>query len=115
MVLNNDKYFASKARDIDEFRAQLRLYATECETRVEDLRNSVNELNTSFIQLQRGTGYSNNSDITVAEMRKFELQAVKEKLDHTLASNYEIREQLRKQLKSMLITQQERWKPSNVA
>ncbi|KAI3495463.1 hypothetical protein L1887_37804 [Cichorium endivia] len=102
-----DKYFALKAREIDEFRARAEIFATECQRRVEELRNCVNELNSSFLQLQHSAGYSNNSDLTAAELRKSELQATKEKLDRSLASNYNTRAQLQKQLKSLLISQKE--------
>ncbi|XP_076896663.1 uncharacterized protein LOC143549699 [Bidens hawaiensis] len=109
-----DKYFGLKAREIDEFRVQSEIFATECQRRVEESRNCVNELNSSFIQLQHSARYSNNSDLAAAEMRKSELQAMKEDLDRRLASNYETRAQLQKQLKSMLISQKEWRKPSNV-
>ncbi|KAK1420355.1 hypothetical protein QVD17_21884 [Tagetes erecta] len=109
-----DTYFAMKAHDIDEFRVQAEIFAVECQKRVEELRNCVNELNSRFIQLQHSAGCSNNSDLAAAEMRKSELQAMKEKLDRRLASNYETRAQLQKQLKSMLISQKELRKSSNV-
>ncbi|KAI3710013.1 hypothetical protein L2E82_39786 [Cichorium intybus] len=102
-----DKYFALKAREIDEFRARAEIFATECQWCAEELRNCVNELNSSFLQLQHSTGYSNNSDLTAAELRKSELQATKENLDRRLASNYNTRAQLQKQLKSLLISQKE--------
>ncbi|KAJ0927406.1 hypothetical protein HanRHA438_Chr04g0182521 [Helianthus annuus] len=100
-----DKYYALKVGDIHEFRVRAETFATDCERRVEELRSCVNELNSSFIQLQHSAGCSNSSDIAAAEMRKFELQAMKENLDRRLASNYETRAQLQKQLKSMLISQ----------
>ncbi|XP_076919106.1 uncharacterized protein LOC143579790 [Bidens hawaiensis] len=109
-----DKYFGLKAREIEEFRVRSEVFATECQRRVEELRNCVNELNSSFIQLQHSAGYSNNSDLAAAEMRKSKLEAMKEDLDRRLASNYEKRAQLQKQLKSMLISQKEWRKPSNV-
>ncbi|KAI3800743.1 hypothetical protein L1987_28837 [Smallanthus sonchifolius] len=109
-----DKYFALKAREIDEFRIRSEIFATECQRRVEEMRNCVNELNSSFIHLQHSAGYSDNSDLAAAELRKSELQAMKENVDRRLASNYETRAQLQKQLKSMLISQKEWRKPSNV-
>ncbi|KAL8236033.1 hypothetical protein R6Q59_017114 [Mikania micrantha] len=100
-----DKYYALKTRDIDEFRVKAEIFSTECERRVEELRCCVNELNSSFIQLQHSTGYTEDSDLAAAEMRKSELLAMKENLDRKLASNYETKAQLQKQLKSMLISQ----------
>ncbi|KAL8192286.1 hypothetical protein R6Q57_027953 [Mikania cordata] len=55
-----DKYYALKARDIDEFRVKAEIFSTECERRVEELRCCVNELNSCFIQLQHSIGYSEN-------------------------------------------------------
>ncbi|KAI3680953.1 hypothetical protein L6452_35733 [Arctium lappa] len=110
-----DKYFALKVRDVDEFRARAEIFGAQCQRRVEELRNCVNELNSSFIQLQHSAGYSNNSDIAAAEMRKSELQAAKDNLDRRLASNYRIKAQLQKQLKSFLISRKEWRKSSNVA
>ncbi|KAK9055981.1 hypothetical protein SSX86_027068 [Deinandra increscens subsp. villosa] len=109
-----DRYYALKARDIDEFRVKSEIFATECQRRVEELRDCVKELNSSFIQLQHSAGYSNNPELAAAEMRKSQLQAVKENLDRSLASNYETRAQLQKQLKSMLISQKELRKPLDV-
>lgn len=42
---DKDRYFASKARDIDEFRARSEKFATERKMRVDELRNCVNEVN----------------------------------------------------------------------
>ncbi|KAD3068889.1 hypothetical protein E3N88_36769 [Mikania micrantha] len=95
-----DKYYALKTRDIDEFRVKAEIFSTECERRVEELRCCVNELNSSFIQLQHSTGYTEDSDLAAAEMRKSELLAMKENLDRKLASNYETKAQLQKQLKN---------------
>ncbi|KAL4563482.1 hypothetical protein LXL04_027525 [Taraxacum kok-saghyz] len=110
-----DKYYALKAREINEFRARAEIFATDCQMRVEELMNCIKELNSSFIQLQHTSEYSNYSELTEAEMRKSELQATKESLDRRLASNYNTRAQLQKQLKSLLISQKQWRKPSNVA
>nr|XP_043640114.1 uncharacterized protein LOC122611196 [Erigeron canadensis]XP_043640115.1 uncharacterized protein LOC122611196 [Erigeron canadensis]XP_043640116.1 uncharacterized protein LOC122611196 [Erigeron canadensis] len=109
-----DKYYALKAHDIDEFRAQAEKFETECEKRVGALRNCLNELNFSFVQLQKNAGCSENDELIAAEMRKFELQAVKENLDRKLASNYETKAQLQKQLRRILISQNKRREPHHV-
>lgn len=67
--------------------------------------HSFYQLQSSFIQLQHSAGYSNNPDLAAAEMRKSELQATKASLDRKLASNYNTRAQLQKQLKSLLLSQ----------
>ncbi|KAD3068886.1 hypothetical protein E3N88_36766 [Mikania micrantha] len=64
-----DKYYALKARDIDEFRVKAEIFSIECERRVEELRCCVNELNSCFIQLQHSIGYSENPYLAAAEMR----------------------------------------------
>lgn len=52
--------------------------------------------------------YLDNSQIAAAEMRKSELLAEKENLDRSLATNYQIRAQLQKQLQSILIMQNQK-------
>ncbi|PWA55881.1 hypothetical protein CTI12_AA425370 [Artemisia annua] len=106
-----DKYYALKRRDIDEFRAKADTLLTDYQKRVEELRSCVNELNSSYIGLQRSGGYSDNGDLAAAEMRKCELEAVKQSLDRKLVHNYETKAQLEKQLKSILISQKEQKKP----
>lgn len=62
---------------------------------------------------QGKTRYLDNSEIAAAEMRKSELLANKDNLDRSLATNYQIREQLQKQLQNILIMQnQERENPT---
>ena len=72
-------------------------------------------MNSSYIGLQRSGGYSDNGDLAAAEMRKCELEAVKQSLDRKLAQHYETKAQLEKQLKSILISQKEQKKPYTVA
>ncbi|KAK3016278.1 hypothetical protein RJ639_007350, partial [Escallonia herrerae] len=100
-----DKYFASKTREMEEFRMQVEKFGGECRRSVEELRNLVMELRSSFIELQGKSGCSNNSEIAIAEMRKSELLAMKEKIERSLAFNYYLRTQLQKQLQSILISQ----------
>lgn len=63
------------------------------------------QLNSAFVKLQGNNGYLCNSEIAPAEMRKSELVAVKENLDKHLASNYQLKSELQKQLQSLLSTQ----------
>ncbi|KAK2988487.1 hypothetical protein RJ640_007420 [Escallonia rubra] len=100
-----DKYFASKTREMKEFSTQVEKFGGECRRSVEELRNLVMELRSSFMELQGKSGCSNNSEIATAEMRKSELLAIKEKIERSLASNYYLRTQLQKQLRSILISQ----------
>lgn len=57
------------------------------------------------MKLQGNIRHSDNSELAAAEMRKSQLLAEKENLDRTLASNYQRRAQLQKQLQSILMTQ----------
>ncbi|XP_024993282.1 uncharacterized protein LOC112527033 isoform X4 [Cynara cardunculus var. scolymus] len=43
-----DKYFALKVRDVDEFRARSEIFVAQCQRRVEELRDCVNEVHTSI-------------------------------------------------------------------
>lgn len=53
------------------------------------------------MKFQGGNEYFYNSEIEVTEKRKSELMAVKENLDGNLASNYQLRAQLQKQLQNI--------------
>lgn len=68
------------------------------------------------MELQGKNGNLHNSEIAAAEMKKTELLTLKENSDRRLASNYQIRAQLQKQLQSILLTQnEERRKLSQIA
>lgn len=58
------------------------------------------------MKLQGNIRHSDNSELAAAEMRKSQLLAEKENLDRTLASNYQRRAQLQKQLQSILLMTQ---------
>ena len=61
------------------------------------------QLKSSFMEIQGNNKCFNSSEIAAAEMRKSELLAAKENLHGSLASNYQIRAQLQKQLHRMLL------------
>lgn len=70
------------------------------------------QLRSSFLEVKRNNRNSCDSEISAAELKKSELVAAKENLDRRLASNYQIKAQLQKQLQNILVTQaQERGKP----
>ena len=54
------------------------------------------------MELQGNNGHFNSSEIAAAEVRKSQLLAAKENLSRSLASNYQIKAQLQKQLHSIL-------------
>lgn len=73
------------------------------------------QLKSTFTELKGNIGYSNNTQLAAAEMRKSELLAVKQNLDRNMASSYQTKAQLQKQLRSILITQnQEGRNPSEL-
>ncbi|XP_028764783.1 uncharacterized protein LOC114722834 [Neltuma alba] len=110
---NKDSFYETKRIEMKEFKDNAGRFVVECRTEVENLRQRVNELRSSFLELKRNNRNSCDSEITAAEMRKSELVAAKENLDRRLASNYQIKAQLQKQLQNILVTQaQERSKPS---
>lgn len=61
------------------------------------------QLKSSFVKLQGNIGH--DSEVAAAEIRKSKLLAEKKNMECRLASSYQIRAQLQKQLHSMLMTQ----------
>ncbi|KAK9267529.1 hypothetical protein L1049_009957 [Liquidambar formosana] len=108
-----ERLYALKSLEMTEFRKNVEKFVMECQMRVEELRDGVNKLKSIFMELQGNNGCLQNSEIAAAEMRKTELLSLKENLDRSLASNYQIRAQLQKQIQNILMTQnQERRKLS---
>nr|GLL30191.1 spindle assembly abnormal protein 6 homolog isoform X1 [Ipomoea trifida] len=99
------KYYASESKEMDEFMEQVENFALECQVQIEELRSHANELKLIFSELKGNINHSNNSEIAAAERRKSELLTVKESVDRDLALNYQLREQLRRQLLNLLINQ----------
>ncbi|KAF5944611.1 hypothetical protein HYC85_018688 [Camellia sinensis] len=97
-----ERFYGLKWREMEEFWAYVENFAVDCRMEVQELRNRVNELKSSFVELQGNNGYLSSAEIA-AEMRKSELLAAKENLDRSLASNYQIKAQLQKQLHCMLL------------
>ncbi|KAK4259191.1 hypothetical protein QN277_005547 [Acacia crassicarpa] len=109
---NKDSFYETKRIEMKEFKDNAERFVVECRIEVENLRQRVNELRSSFLELKRNNRNSCDSEISTAEMRKSELVAAKENLDRRLASNHQIKAQLQKQLQNILVTQaQERSKP----
>ncbi|KAL0011666.1 hypothetical protein SO802_006774 [Lithocarpus litseifolius] len=97
-----DRFYESKSCEMKEFKENVEKFVVECQMRVEELRNTVKELQSSITKLQGDSGYFNNSEISAAEMRNSELIDVKKNLDRNLASNYQKRAQLHEQLQKIL-------------
>lgn len=59
------------------------------------------KLKSTFLELQGHNGYMSNSEIAEEEMKRAELLAMKESLAKSLASNYQTRAELQKQVENM--------------
>ncbi|XP_039065046.1 centromere protein F [Hibiscus syriacus] len=107
-----DKFYELKISEINEFRQNVERYSMETRNRVQELRNCVKELMSTFMELQGHNGYMSDAEIAEAEMKRAELLALKESLTRTLASNRQRKTELQKQVENMLVAQsQERCKP----
>ncbi|KAJ8551296.1 hypothetical protein K7X08_000666 [Anisodus acutangulus] len=100
-----ERYYSLQTGEMEEFRDQVENFLVECQVQIEELRSHVNELKTRFSELQGNLNHSNNSEIAAAEMRKKELLSIKENLEKSLALNYQLQEQLTKQLLRTLMDQ----------
>ncbi|OAY25142.1 uncharacterized protein LOC110604369 [Manihot esculenta] len=98
-------FYELKSNEIKAFKETVEKFVLKSQMQVNELKDQVNELNSAFVKLQGNNGYLCNSEIAPAEMRKSELVAVKENLDKHLASNYQLKSELQKQLQSLLSTQ----------
>ncbi|KAF7840476.1 protein FAM184A [Senna tora] len=113
---SKDSFYETKRKEMMEFKENVEKFVVECQVEVENLRHRANELRASFMELKRNNKNSCNWEISAAELRRSELVAAKENLDRKVASNYQIKAQLQKQLQNILMTQaQERSKPSQAA
>ncbi|CAA3020133.1 uncharacterized protein LOC111412233 [Olea europaea var. sylvestris] len=97
-----ESYYSSQSCEMEEFKAQVDNFVDECQVQVKKLRSRVKELKSSFSELQGNLICPNNSEIAAAENKKSELLIMKENLVRKLASNYEVKQQLKKQLVSLL-------------
>ncbi|KAL3503827.1 hypothetical protein ACH5RR_033668 [Cinchona calisaya] len=108
-------YYISQSREMEDFKAEVVSHIANFQVQVEELRTKANEIESYFSKLQCNLNYSNNSEISAAETKKINLLAQKDSLDKNVASNYQIREQLRKQLQTILADQEQWRKTSNQA
>ncbi|KAK8524624.1 hypothetical protein V6N13_015639 [Hibiscus sabdariffa] len=107
-----EKFYELKSSEIYEFRENAERFFMETLNRVQELRNCVDELKSTFMELQGNNGYMSDAEIAEAEMKRAELLAMKESLTKTLASNRQRKAELQKQVENMLVAQsQERCKP----
>ncbi|KAI7999441.1 hypothetical protein LOK49_LG09G02254 [Camellia lanceoleosa] len=108
-----ERFYGLKRCEMEEFWAHVENFAVDCRMEVQELRNKVNELKSSFVELQGNNGYLSSAEIAAAETRKSQLLAAKENLDRSLASNYQIKAQLQKQLHSLVWSFRSRYPHEN--
>ncbi|XP_058202102.1 uncharacterized protein LOC131316688 isoform X1 [Rhododendron vialii] len=97
-----ESFYGLERHKMERFQAQVENFVVDCQMQVQELRNKINELKAIFVEVKANNEHLTGSEIAAAEMRKSELSAAKENLDRCLASNYQIRTQLQKQLHSLL-------------
>ncbi|KAI5331540.1 hypothetical protein L3X38_022107 [Prunus dulcis] len=97
-----NRFYEVKGSEMKEFKQNVESFAFECQMQVQNLKKGINEIQSSFVKFQGSDRCTSDSEIAAAEMRKSELLAMKEELDGKLASNYQIRAQLQKQLQTIL-------------
>ncbi|GAV79446.1 HCMV_UL139 domain-containing protein, partial [Cephalotus follicularis] len=100
-----EKHYEVNELQMKQFKENVEEFTSGYRMRVQELRSRINKLKSIFAQHQGNNGYMSNAEIAAAEIRKSELLAVKGNLDRTLACNYQIRENLQKQLQKTAITQ----------
>ncbi|CAN4116081.1 unnamed protein product [Withania somnifera] len=83
-------YYSLESEEMEKFREQVGNFRVECQVQVEELRSRMNELKTIFSALQGNLNHSNSSEIAA-------------NVERSLALNYQLREQLTKQLLSSLM------------
>ncbi|XP_047148789.1 uncharacterized protein LOC124821032 [Vigna umbellata] len=98
-------FYEAKRIEMRKFKEIAESFVVNCRTEVESLRNRVNLLKSSFMELKSNSGNSCNSEITAAEMRRLELQAEKDNVCRIIDCNHQIKAQLQKQLQIILMTQ----------
>ncbi|XP_057422109.1 uncharacterized protein LOC130715959 [Lotus japonicus] len=105
MRQRKDRFYEAKRVEMKEFKETADNFLVKCQLEVENLKNRVNELRSSFMELKSNNGNSSDSEIAAAEMRRMELLAEKERVCRNVESNHQIKAQLQKQLQSILMTQ----------
>ncbi|XP_058735380.1 uncharacterized protein LOC131607385 [Vicia villosa] len=97
-----DEFYEAKTMEMKEFKEMAYNFVVKCELEVQSLRNEVNELKSSFMDLKGNKRNSCNSEIAAAEARRMRLLAEKENVCRNVDSNQQLKAQLQKQLQSIL-------------
>ncbi|KAM1138561.1 hypothetical protein FF1_036415 [Malus domestica] len=96
------RFYGLKGFEMEEFKQNVEIFALECQMEVQNLKNGINEIQSSFVKFQGSERCTSNGEIAAAEKRKCELLAMKEELDRKLASNYQTKAQLQKQFQDFI-------------
>ncbi|KAI5387143.1 hypothetical protein KIW84_073337 [Lathyrus oleraceus] len=97
-----DGFYEAKKLEMKEFKQMACDFVVKCELEVQSLRNGVNELRSSFMDLKGNKRNSCNSEIDAAEARRLRLLAEKESVCRNVDSNSQLKAQLQKQLQSIM-------------
>ncbi|KAK2434306.1 hypothetical protein P8452_31462 [Trifolium repens] len=97
-----DSFYETKKMEMKEFKEMADKFVVKCELEVETLRNGVNELRSSFMDLKSDKRNSCNSEIAAAEARRLRLLAEKENVCRYIDSNHQIKAQLQNQVQNFL-------------
>ncbi|KAF5175263.1 hypothetical protein FRX31_035149 [Thalictrum thalictroides] len=100
-----DKFYEIKVSEMKGFKERVDRRVSELREEMLVLKKNIDELKSSFQEIQSNKKYLNNSEIPAAEAQKAQLLLVKENLERRLASNYQLRAQLQKQLYNILKSQ----------
>ncbi|KAL5731759.1 hypothetical protein ACHQM5_004459 [Ranunculus cassubicifolius] len=100
-----DGFYEMKVVEMKEFKERVERRVLELRRQVLEIRKTIDEHKSRLKEIQSNKEYMNNSEIAAAEAQKAQLLSVKQNLDNTLASNYNLRAQLQKQLYSILKSQ----------
>ncbi|CAJ1939625.1 unnamed protein product [Sphenostylis stenocarpa] len=100
-----ESFYEAKRTEMREFKEIEERFVVKCRMEVESMRNKVNLLRSSFMELKSNSGDSCNPEITAAEMRRLELLAERDNVCRIIDHNHQIKAQLQKQLQTILMTQ----------
>ncbi|MCL7040869.1 hypothetical protein MKW94_005535 [Papaver nudicaule] len=103
-----ERFYEVKNSEMKEFREKVDKCLSENRLLVAEMKRNIDELKSSLEEFQTNNGGLDNFEIVAVEARKTELLLVKQNLDRSLASNYQLRSQLQKQLYNSLISLERR-------
>lgn len=99
-----ERFYEMKNLEMKEFRENVDRCLSENRLLVQEIKKSIDELKSSLEEFQINNECLDNFGIVAVEARKTELLLDKQNLDRSLASNYQLRTQLQKQLYNSLIS-----------